>query len=235
MTDGHAHGTMNVTITTMTKTTAMAKTRMNLALHHLFAACRFAARIRGVERDHTGQPFGAFWGEILHHALGVATLTAASLESYANEMHFEGSILAEALPLPVAAEIADLVDREPVLRKYAVALAVRAGKRLDFGAGPVQNADALIKLRNAVVHFRPEWFGEQQAHDKLSRLLQHRFQASIFLPNEALFPRSWASASFALWAVQSCMTFMQHFYAQVGLPCPIDQFEDQISKLLNAP
>lgn len=208
---------------------------MNLALHQLFAACRFTARIHELEREHAGQPFGAFWEEILHHALGVATLTAASLESYANEMYFEGSILEQALPPPAVAEINHLIDRVPVLRKYAVALAVRAGKPLDFGSTAVQNADALIRLRNAVVHFRPEWFGKQQAHDKLSKLLQHKFTPSTFLSNEPLFPRSWASASFALWAVQSSVAFMKYFYVEVGLPCPLDQFEEHIARLLNAP
>lgn len=207
---------------------------MNLALHHLFAACRFTARIRTLERQHVGQPFGAFWEEILQNALGVATLTVASLESYANEMYFEGSILGDALPAHAAAEVADLAERESILRKYAIALAVGAGKRLDFGTTAVQNADALIKLRNAVVHFRPEWFGEQQAHDKLSKLLQHRFRPSTYLPNEPLFPRSWASASFAEWAVNSSVAFMRYFYAEIERPCPLDQFQEHIDRLLNA-
>ena len=225
--DLHATASINVTAT------ATARTRMNLALHHLFAACRSTARIHELEREHTGEPFGAFWEEILHHALGVATLTAASLESYANEMYFEGSILGQALSPPAAEEVALLIDREPVLRKYAVALSVRAGKRLALGATEVQNVDALIRLRNAIVHFRPEWSGEQQAHDKLSKRLQHKFQPSAFLPNEALFPRGWASGSFALWAVQSSIAFMKYFYVEVGLACPLDKFEEHIAGLLN--
>ena len=210
-----------------------ARTRMNLALHHLLAACRFAARTYELEQGNSGQPFGGFWEEILHNSLAVATLTVASLESYANEMYFEGSILGDSLSPAAAAEISTLIDREPVLKKYSLALAIRAEKRLDFGSSAVQNADALVKLRNSVVHFRPEWFGEQQSHEKLSRLLQHRFQPSPFLPNEPLFPRSWASASFAFWAVQSSVAFIKNFYAEIGLPCPLDQFDEQITLLLN--
>ena len=52
--------------------------------------------------------------------------------------------------------------------KYRLALVIRANKRLDRGATPARNADALIKLRNAVVHFRPEWFEENGKHEKLS-------------------------------------------------------------------
>lgn len=214
--------------------TGTGRTRMNLALHHLLAACRFAARTYELEQGNSGQPFGGFWEEILHNSLAVATLTVASLESYANEMYFEGSILGDSLRPSAAAEISTLIDREPVLKKYSLALAIRAEKRLDFGSAAVQNADALIKLRNSVVHFRPEWFGEQQSHQKLSRLLQHRFQPSPFLPNEPLFPRSWASASFAYWAVKSAVAFIKHFYVEAGLPCPLDQFDEQIALLLNS-
>lgn len=203
-------------------------------MHHLFAACRFSARIHDLERENAGEPFGAFWEEILHNALGVATLTAAALEGYANEMYFEGSILGATMSAPATAEVAELIDREPVLRKYAFALAVRAGKRLDFGATAVQNADALIKLRNAVVHFRPEWFGEQQAHEKLSKQLQHKFLPSPYLSNEPIFPRAWASASFSQWAVESSIAFMKYFYAEVALPCPLDQFEGHIAALVAA-
>lgn len=213
--------------------TGTGRTRMNLALHHLLAACRFAARTHELERRNFGQPFGGFWEEILHNSLAVATLTVASLESYANEMYFEGSILGDSLSPAAAAEISTLIDRESVLKKYSLALAIRAEKRLNLGSSEVQNADALIKLRNAVVHFRPEWFGEQQSHEKLSRQLQHRFQPSPFLPNEPLFPRSWASASFAFWAVQSSVAFIKNFYAEIGLPCPLDQFDEQIALLLN--
>jgi hypothetical protein len=185
------------------------RTRTNLALHLLFAACRCASRIEEVERENSGQPFGAFWEEILHNSLGVATLTVASLESYANELYFEGSIVTPALNPAAAQEIAELIDSKSILDKYSTALAVRVGKRLDRGILPVQNAHALIKLRNAVVHFRPEWFDEQDKHDKLSKTLQGKFNPSAFFPNETMFPRAWASHDFAAWALRCPL-----------MPCP---------------
>src|SRR6267378_2950147 len=88
--------------------TATAKSRTNLALHHLFAACRFTARIGEIEEQNKSQQFGAFWEEILQNALGVVTLSVASIECYANELYFEGSAISTVLN-PVAVElIADL-------------------------------------------------------------------------------------------------------------------------------
>ena len=224
---------LQVSIQTSCTVTATVKTRINLALHHLFAACRFAARLQAIEQEYSGQAFGEFWEEAFHNGLGVATLTVAALECYANEMYFEGSILGNTLTPAAAQELAQLVDKESVLRKYSMALAVRGGKQLDFGLAPVQNVEALIKLRNSVVHFRPEWFGEGGKHEKLSKVLQHKFLPSAFLPNEPIFPRSWASASFATWALQSTVAFLEYFYNEVDITCPLRQFKTQLSSLSN--
>ena len=109
------------------------RTRTNLALHHLFAACRFSARVKEIESANAGQPFAAFWEEILQNSLGVAVLTVAALESYANEMYFEGSILKQGLNAAAAAELAEIIDRESILTKYSLALSISADKRLDLG------------------------------------------------------------------------------------------------------
>lgn len=218
-------------ITSSITLTATAKTRTNLALHHLFAACRFSARIGQIEAENIGQPFGAFWEEILQNSLGVATLTVAALESYANEMYFEGAILMPSLNHVAAVDFAAIVDKETILKKYAMALSILTGKRLDMGIAATQNADTLIRLRNAVVHFRPEWFDEQGKHEKLSKVLQNRFTPSAFLQNESVFPRAWASHSFTVWAIKSTVQFIDHFYAELGRPSPIDQFRGQLSTL----
>lgn len=211
--------------------TFTVRQRNNLALHHLFAACRFASRIEQVEREKSGQLFGAFWEEIFHNSLGVATLTVASIESYANELYFEGSILTPTLNPAAALQIAELIDSKSILDKYSIALAVRVGKRLDRGISPVQNAAALIQLRNAVVHFRPEWFDEQDKHDKLSKILQDKFNASAFFPNEPMFPCAWASHEFAAWALRTTVEFLEHFYSEAGVECPLSKFKTQLREL----
>lgn len=210
---------------------AYGRTRMNLSLHHLWAACRFATRVREIESANAGKPFADFWDEIFQYSLGVATLTTAALESYANELYFEGSAIAPVLNPAAAEECLDLVDNQPVLRKYSLVLTFRAQKRLDSGSTQVQNVDALIRLRNAVVHFRPEWFGTQDQHEKLSRRLQYRFEGSPFLPGESLFPRAWASHSFAEWAIRSAVSYLDYFYAEANLENPITQFRDRIASL----
>jgi hypothetical protein len=204
---------------------------MNLGIHHLLAAGRSCKRISEVEKENLGQRLGDFWDEIFQNALAVATLSVASVECFANELYFEGSSISPALNAAATSEISELVDKETMLRKFSVALAIRNGKRFDYGIVPIQNVDALIKLRNGVVHFRPEWFGEQEKHDKLSRVLMHKFKGSPFLPEEPLFPRAWASRDFAEWALKSTVTFLEYFYNEAALECPISQFKGRLESL----
>lgn len=210
---------------------AIVRTRTNLALHHLLAAGRCAARVTIVENDNHGNTLGPFWDEILQDSLGVATLTVAALEGYANEIWFENEPVASDINQVAARSISELIDRESILRKYSLALAFNAGKNLDQGTQPVQDVDALIRLRNEVVHFRPEWLGEQEKHEKLSRQLSGKFRPSQFFQNEPLFPRAWATASFVSWAVRSTVNFIDFFYEEAGLHNPLQKFRPRLEEV----
>jgi hypothetical protein len=211
--------------------TITAKSRTGMALHHLLAAARFAARIGVVERENVGQPFGDFWEEILQHALAVATLSVACVEGYAHELNFEQPELPPRRKTDATGVSDDSEDRDPILRRYAEIHALRTGERLDLGAAEVQGVDALIRLRNAVVHFKPEWFEEEERHAKLSGQLRYKFEGSPFLPGERLFPKAWASHSFAVWALRSTVGFLDHFYGQIRQPCPLAPFKVRLTTL----
>ena len=213
--------------------TATGRSRTNLALHHLFAACRFSAQIQRVELENAGATFGEFWEEILQYSLGVATLSVASLESYANEHLADGALSTGTIQPKALESLALLIDREPIVNKFNLVLELRTGHTLDFGANVVQNVDLLIKLRNAVVHFRPEWDGEQGAHVKLSSKLQNRFYRSPYFANEGLFPRAWATRSFSAWALKSAIDFLEHFGQESGLDSKLAPFRARFSHFSN--
>jgi len=170
--------------------------------------------------------------EVLHDSLVVATSSVAALESYANELYFEGKFISPALNEPAASQVSDLIDKESILKKFALALALRANKKLDLGSPPSQNIDALIKLRNLLVHYRSEWSHDQTAHDKVAKTLKHRFERSPFIPeHEPLLPKAWASLSFARWAISSVYRFMEHFYTEAGVENPLNKRKDKLQQL----
>jgi hypothetical protein len=94
---------------------------------------------------------------------------------------------------------------------------VKHGKPFDCGAKPYQDVAALIELRNGLVHFKPEWFDQQEAHAKLSKTLAKKVEPSPFLVSEPLFPRAWAGSSCTIWAVRSVSQLMVEFERRAGI------------------
>jgi hypothetical protein len=133
---------------------------------------------------------------------------------------------------PTAMEaITALVDRESIISKFNLVLQLRKGSSLDLGANVVQNVDLLIKLRNSVVHFRPEWDDERSTHEKLSSKLENRFDHSPYFTSEGLFPRAWATHSFSCWALKSTINFLEHFGRESGLDSKLGLYRDRFSQL----
>ncbi|SCX57623.1 hypothetical protein [Nitrosospira sp. Nsp1] len=210
------------------------KTRVNLAWHHLFAASRAVGHVRQIEKEYESVPYGPFWEEIFHRSLSIVTLTVASLEGLANELYFENSAIEPTLNPAAAEVVARVIDRESIITKFDLVLALRSGKRMPRDTGVVQNVEALVSLRNAVLHFRPEWSCQQDRHKKLSDKLLHKFQPSPFLPNESLFPRAWASGSFGVWALKATVNYLDYFYNEVNIRSPVKEYRVALSEYSGA-
>jgi hypothetical protein len=196
---------------------ATASTRVNLALLHLLSAADCSRRVREIEEAHAGESFGPFWENIFAQATASVLISVAGLEAYANELFIDHDKVFPELKVEVMAKLWELYERKPVLEKFDFALVVRRGSRLDRGGPVFQAADALIKLRNGLVHFKPEWFDQQKQHARLSKLLQGKIENSPFLQSEPLFPRAWAGSQCTDWAVRSVADFIIDFEQRASL------------------
>ncbi len=205
------------------------RVRTNLAIHHLFAACRFTTTIRQIERENEGRPLGDFWDEILHNALGVLALSTAALEAFANELYFEYDGLGTDLNHASKEIVCNFMDMKPALEKFALIIAIHTGNGIPRGDEVVQNVDALISLRNSILHFRPEWHGEVGDHANKSRKVKYRFALSPLFPGEPALPRAWANGSFAIWALESVIQFLDFFCKATKIENPCDKFRSQLS------
>lgn len=198
--------------------TATVKSRMNFAGPHLIAAALLSQHTGKVENANKGQRFGPFFDELLAYASSCILLSAAALESYANELFADASSNFPNLKPDDLEKTWAEIERKPILDKFSSALSLREANCFDKGALLYQDAKKLIKLRNALTHFKPEWFGEQLEHKKLSEELKGRIEGSPFLcETEGLFPRRFASHSCTKWAVQTCLAFAEEFEAKSGL------------------
>jgi len=116
------------------------------------------------------------------------------------------------------------VPKSSVLDKYDTALALCDRDEFNKGAAPYQPVALLIKLRNALTHFVPEWQpGGGWPHEdaelaKLSKSLRGMFpENSLTEDFQPYFPYRCLGYGSSKWAVTSSVAFVAEFRARLGL------------------
>jgi hypothetical protein len=106
----------------------------------------------------------------------------------------------------------------PVIIRIALGIAsFDATRRRPIGAG-MKQVQIVVELRNALVHFKPEWDTQADRHQKLSKKLKDKFGPSPFLNDVLIFPRRWATHGCTSWGVRSCLKFAAEFERLSNLP-----------------
>jgi hypothetical protein len=111
-----------------------------------------------------------------------------------------------------------------LLGKYQVALVCAGHQRMDPGDEPFQSGDVLVKLRNVLVHFKPQWHWTdddlkfvRRLKDKITRELENRQPiGQPWFPNKAL------GAGCADWACESSIAFARTWHESMGLTHDFD-------------
>ena len=203
--------------------TAVVRLKANLARLHLQSANRFARQCEEIAVAESAldwpQPR---WDESRSLASAAVVLSVAALEATANEFFLEavdGNTLAMQRigerSRRILATMWDVIDEHSILHKYEIALAICERPEFQRGEGPYQHAAALIKLRNALVHFKPEWDSELDRHAKLQRRLAGKFEncglAAMAKSRMIWFPHECLGAGCARWSVNVTQEFIADF------------------------
>ena len=101
------------------------------------------------------------------------------------------------------------------LHKYPLGLLFAHKELFDEGANPYQDANLVTRLRNYLIHFKPETIGREDDH-KLQNQLRGKFPKNVMLPGNP-FPGSMLGAGCADWAMNSCLNFVNEFSEQVNI------------------
>ena len=214
------------------KVEATARQRSNFAVQHMLAAARFARLCYKVEAENAGSPLGPFYDEIISYVTATILSSVAGLEANINEIFADGRdgmIVFDGLDEKLLTEMWDLIEEKPILEKYQFVLTLRKRCKMEKGVQQYQFADSLIKVRNALVHFKPEWHDEQQEHEKIGNRLRGKFTLSPFLDKNApLFPARCMTHGFAEWAVHLSLDFAQWFAQLADMPNRFEKFIDRM-------
>lgn len=203
--------------------------RSNFAVQHMIAAARFSKMCGEFENENKGQPRVSFYTAETALVSATVLLTTASLESYINEVWSDGKKSLPELSDDIRKQLFELLEKKSTLEKFQSTLRIKGAPLFDKGAPPYQDTHALIELRNALVHFKPEWHDEQKHHKELEKQLKGKFEINPFAgSNDVFFPPQCMSYGCAKWAVLSAQSFVTEFSNRVHLENKYLKFLERI-------
>jgi hypothetical protein len=192
----------------------------NFAWQHMKAATIFREHVLALEVDNASAGFGAHFELIRTYASACLMSTASSLEALINEYFIDPNCQLRATFEDFDREFwaRDGVERKPILGKFQHALRLLGLPSIDETGTIFQNANALINLRNSLVHYKPTWDPDQPKKASLTSYLAGQYPISPFLTSHDDFI-TMQSMSYGCckWAIETAFAFIHEFDAVAHL------------------
>ena len=208
-----------------------------LAAYHLQSARYFADSAKVVDDDKP-EKTDKLQRAYRANSIGAVFAATGALEAMANEIFLsavEGGPYSE---FGIDAEFKDDMSalwqkaekkRWPIVKKYQALLSAIGAERYDENSDLLLNIRLLVRLRNSLTHYKPEWDDELQAHMKLEDCLRGRFEISYFSStNEPFMPNRCIGAGCANWAVSVSIEFIHDVRAKLGISANIPMGEVRV-------
>jgi len=223
---------------TSTRESVTITERTYFSMSHIQAAAHFArlsARLENTKEALSDEVFHEHRAYVTSCVFACVSFMEATINELFSDTVDDGEY-AKGLNPAVKTLMADMWKvgvprsaRYSILEKFQIAL-ILCGKRRFDGGNPYQDAHLLIRLRNALVHYEPEWVTTLSESDpssatiqKLEKKLRGKFtlnpmrgKANVFFPDRCL------SYGCANWAIKSSLNFTDSFFRRIELPVPYD-------------
>ena len=204
-----------------------ATVKHNMARHHFTAARSFAERASHIESDLLATEPKDETEESSQRAfvVGAVVLAVMGLEACINEVYLDAcdknkqklTGLDERETALLAEWWAETESR-PILLKYQHALLLLNRGEFPKGENPYQDADSLVRLRNALTHYKPEWDDSLDVHSDLQSRLTGKFTLNALSTKDALwFPHQCLGSGCAKWAVVAAQELVRDFCEHLGI------------------
>ena len=198
--------------------------RDRLSRHHIISAHHFARSAEDIEAHGGDVPQDDKWRYRAYVSAAVLS-SVAYLSASINELYLEVRKLSQSGEPHVRRELDLLVDAWPriskvqVLQRYQLALAVADADQYNPARLPYLDADNLVRLRDALISYDPEWDDDRGKHHTLESRLQRKFPPSPLVSSRRpWFPDQCLGSGCAKWAVQTVQVFTNDFYRRMALP-----------------
>lgn len=205
---------------------AVARMKHSFSRQHLKAATYFANRADEIESATVASSDDERLAQHRAYVTEAVISAVAALESSINELYLEAQDQnphtlkgLDSKTVSLLAEFGSEIERNPILHKYQIALLIIGAGKFDKGSPPYQETHSLIKLRDALVHYRPEWDDELDIHESIQKRLQGRFPENrLAQPGNLWFPHKCLGSGCAQWALNTATVFMREFCRRAQIP-----------------
>lgn len=222
--------------------------RTYFSLIHIQSAALFARHAAEVEKTYGGHGNDVLLAKQHAYAVGAVFAAVSFLEALINELFADAGEKyqnhLDGLDEPTIEIMADMwahsiprTTRYSILEKYDIALVLAGRPPFDSGRQPYQDVDLLVKLRNDLVHYEPEWrHGDYDPSHKPDR--EPKFVKGLrgkFPPNpiaavgNPFYPDRCLGHGCAKWAVESSVQFTDDFFAVLGVKPTYEHIRDRLS------
>lgn len=202
--------------------------KTHLSANHILAASLFARWCGEIESENQNQTSLSQDLDIEHRSLAIGTPieAVAFLETAINELYMaaqdnDPNVFANADPLlpKLMVQLWEELEEKRILTKYQTTLLLAQKPKFSAGEPPLQLTAHLIALRNALVHYKPEWDNQLKAHKSIEDRLGKAFPTNPFAgKNKAFFPSQCLGYGCAAWSVRTAWAFVKEFYSRMELP-----------------
>ena len=203
-----------------------AQVKHSFSSQHLRAAKHFATQAARIETRCVGLDRPA---PVSHRAYitGAVISAVAGLESSINELYLEAidrnlnalKGLTDVQVLAMSEQWRRIKGDPDTLGKYQRALSVCGVAELPKDANPYTDARDLVKLRDALIHYAPEWDDEAKVHAHLKTCLNSKFPLNRLVGrNNLWFPHRCLGSGCARWACETALALLNEFCSRLGIP-----------------
>jgi len=216
---------------------ATADVRYSFTAQFLIGAAFFSRCAEGIERESSGSITEVVRSNHRAHVVAAIMQSVAALEAEIWEVcvhgpgHHLGSGGTDIAARDFLAPVAEVIDGEDTLSRYNLVLHLLGKDRLDRGAQPWQHAALLVKLRNALVHYKSKWGTQLEDSKTFAAIIRLNHARPPFIPANGVnfFPHQCLSAGCAAWAVDTAVAFLDAFYVHLGISCVLEHHRSALA------
>ncbi len=202
----------------LTGSDAFLNRRYNMVIQYLKSMKLLLTEGYQIEQSHLGEPFGEFFTDISAYISTTIILAGSMLEANIYERFVDvkdGFLDISNFNLSkLNADWEDIKKCSSILGKY-IKFASLSDKDLDNTDVKYREIKNLVQIRNALVHYMPQWDYEKTPSEKIEKCISQISSSvdySPFIPStEPYFPHRCMSASFGQWAINASLDFIKHF------------------------